>query len=166
MYRRSTFEALGGFDERFFCYGEDVDLGFRLRMAGGRAVQVKDARVLHEGSGVTGRYSPFTVYHGNRNRIWLTYKSTPAVVYWPLAPIRLLFDAYLLVRALMIGTGPAYARAIRDGYSSLHRFSADRKRILQGRRLKLDEFLRSVAWSPMSILRRRIDLKAVESAYD
>ncbi|MEL7488005.1 MAG: glycosyltransferase family 2 protein, partial [Pseudomonadota bacterium] len=52
LYRRSTFDALGGFDERFFCYGEDVDLGYRLRLAGGRCIQVASAVVAHEGSGV------------------------------------------------------------------------------------------------------------------
>ena len=34
VYRREAVAALGGFDEDFFCYGEDVDLGFRLRLAG------------------------------------------------------------------------------------------------------------------------------------
>jgi len=57
MYRRSTFLKLGGFDEKFFCYGEDVDFGFRLRNAGGRAIQANNAIVLHEGSGVSGRPS-------------------------------------------------------------------------------------------------------------
>ena len=33
-YRRAAFEAAGGFDDAFFAYGEDVDLGLRLRAAG------------------------------------------------------------------------------------------------------------------------------------
>ena len=37
---RDAFEAVGGFDESFFCYCEDVDLGFRIRLAGGRAYQI------------------------------------------------------------------------------------------------------------------------------
>lgn len=159
MYRKSVFLALGGFDERFFCYGEDVDLGFRLRLSGGRAVQLKYARVLHEGSGVTGRYSDFTVYHGNRNRIWLTYKNMPGAFYWPLFPARLAFDAYLFVRAMMIGTARAYARAMRDGYGGLHRFRDDRRRLQAARKLSTAAFARLAAWSPVSMLGRRIDLK-------
>lgn len=159
MYRKNVFLALGGFDERFFCYGEDVDLGFRLRLSGGRAVQLKDARVLHEGSGVTGRYSDFTVYHGNRNRIWLTYKNMPGAFYWPMLPARLAFDFYLFVRALMIGTAWAYARAMRDGYGGLRRFTEDRRRLQAGRTLSPGAFARLAAWSPVSMLRRRIDLK-------
>jgi GT2 family glycosyltransferase len=159
MYRKSVFERLGGFDERFFCYGEDVDLGFRLRLAGGRAIQLKDARVLHEGSGVTGRYSDFTVYHGNRNRIWLTYKNMPGVFYWSMFPVRLAFDAYLFVRAIMIGTGGAYARAMRDGYGGLRAFAADRRQLQADRKLSAWAFGRIAAWSPISMLQRRIDLK-------
>ncbi len=48
-YRRRAFEQVGGFDERLFAYGEDVDLGLRLRLAGWRAAQAPDARGVHEG---------------------------------------------------------------------------------------------------------------------
>lgn len=159
MYRRKVFEALGGFDERFFCYGEDVDLGFRLRLAGGRAVQVRAAVVRHEGSGVTGRYSDFTVYHGNRNRIWLAYKNTPALFYWPLFPIRIAFDAYLFVRSFTLGAQGAYIRAVRDGYGGLVRFRADRARLQSSRRMTNAEFARAATWSPLSMLLRRTNLR-------
>lgn len=161
LYRRSVFSQLGGFDERFFCYGEDVDLGFRLRLQGGRAVQVKDARVLHEGSGVSGRYSPFTVYHGNRNRIWLTYKNTPALFYWSLLPLRLAFDLYLFARSYSIGAGEAYRRAMIDGYLGLSQFKDDRRRLQRARRLTDRDFAAAVAWSPLALTGRRIRLRAI-----
>ena len=161
LYRRSVFQALGGFDERFFCYGEDVDLGFRLRLSGGRAVQVRNAIVRHEGSGVTGRYSEFTVYHGNRNRIWATFKSMPAALYWPLTPARLAADLYLLVRAAMTGRGKAYARALIDGYGGLARFGADRRRLARSRTVPVRRLARAFAW-PLSMLTRRTpDLRPV-----
>lgn len=159
MYRRRTFISLGGFEERFFCYGEDVDLGFRLRLAGGRAVQVKAARVLHEGSGVTGRYSDFTVYHGNRNRIWMTYRNMPGVLYWPLMPLRLLADLYLCLRAWSVGTGRAYTRAIWDGYAGLPAFAPDRRRLQRSRKAGLGELARALAWSPLLVSRRQASLR-------
>lgn len=161
MYRRAAFDALGGFDERFFCYGEDVDLGFRLRLSGRRAVQVRKAVVLHEGSGVTGRYSDFTVYHGNRNRIWLAYKNIPGAYYWVFAPLRLVFDIYLLARALALGFGRPYLRALRDGYGGLGKFRGDRARLQQERRMSLAEFARAVTWSPLAMLGRRTGLRPI-----
>lgn len=45
---RAAFTAVGGFDPAYFLYAEDVDLGVRLRRAGGRLVTVPSARVVHE----------------------------------------------------------------------------------------------------------------------
>jgi GT2 family glycosyltransferase len=84
LYDRTVFESVGGFDERFFCYLEDIDLGFRLRLRGERCVQVRHAEVLHIGSAISGRMSTFVYFHSYRNRIWLFAKNTP----WPLlAPV-------------------------------------------------------------------------------
>jgi GT2 family glycosyltransferase len=45
---------LGGFDEDYyFCYGEDVDLGFRLRLAGHRCLYLPQYLAHHVGSGTT-----------------------------------------------------------------------------------------------------------------
>lgn len=164
FYRRQTFVALGGFDESFFCYCEDVDLGFRLRLAGGRAVQLKDARVLHEGSGVTGRRSDFTIYHGNRNRTWLAYKNLPGLLYWPLLPIRLLADAVFLLRACLRGDGNAYARALAHGYGRLSEFRAARRRIQAERKASLAALARMIDWSPLKTARRGISLRPIRDA--
>jgi hypothetical protein len=86
MYRRDAFEQVQGFDEDFFCYAEDVDLGFRLRLLGHRALYVPDAVVYHVGSGSTGRRSDFSVYHGQRNLVWSFVKNMPVsllLLYWP-----------------------------------------------------------------------------------
>ncbi len=47
---RRVFEGIGGFDARFFMYGEDMDLCARARAAGFRTAIVSDARVLHYGN--------------------------------------------------------------------------------------------------------------------
>ncbi len=164
FYRREMFERLGGFDERFFCYSEDVDLGFRLRLAGGRAVQLSAARVRHEGSGVTGRYSDFTVYHGNRNRIWTWWKNMPGIVLWPLLPAQLFVSFYLMLRSYTVGIGPSYRRAMRDGYGGLRQFSADRRRLQADRRVRLIDLARALTWSPLKVSRRQADLKPIRRA--
>jgi GT2 family glycosyltransferase len=53
MIRRTLFEQLGGFDERFFLYYEDVDLCLRVRQASGRVVYFAGARAHHIGGGTT-----------------------------------------------------------------------------------------------------------------
>jgi N-acetylglucosaminyl-diphospho-decaprenol L-rhamnosyltransferase len=57
-YRRAAWEAVGGFDERLFAYGEDVDLLLRLRLAGWRAAEAPEARGEHIGGATTGVDSP------------------------------------------------------------------------------------------------------------
>lgn len=57
LIRRSAFEQVGGFDDKFFMYFEDVDLGHRLSSAGWRNVYVPEAVVSHSGGTSTRRYS-------------------------------------------------------------------------------------------------------------
>lgn len=161
MYKKAAFEALGGFDERYFCYAEDVDLGFRLRLSGGRAVQLQGARVLHEGSGVAGRHSAFTVYHGHRNRIWTAYKNFPAGLYWATLPLRLLTDLALAFRALGGGYVGPYLKALTDGYFAPREIKDARRRIQQSRRATVGEIAAILTWSPGKLARRAPDIRPI-----
>lgn len=55
LLRRSAFEEISGFDERYFMYMEDVDLGDRLSRAGWQNVYVPSAEVLHAKGHATGK---------------------------------------------------------------------------------------------------------------
>ncbi|MGV0604281.1 glycosyltransferase family 2 protein [Mycolicibacterium sp. XJ1904] len=55
LLRRSAFEEISGFDERYFMYMEDVDLGDRLSRAGWQNVYVPAAEVLHDKGHATGK---------------------------------------------------------------------------------------------------------------
>jgi len=78
LYRRDAVQAAGAFDESYFCYNEDVDLGFRLRLRGWSCWYVPDAVVTHVGSAFTGRHSDFSLFHGHRNLVWTYVKNMPA----------------------------------------------------------------------------------------
>jgi GT2 family glycosyltransferase len=78
MIARDAFDALGGFDERFFMVYEDVDLSYRARLRGMRVWYAADAIVRHAGSGSLGTASPAAVYYGQRNLEWTWIKNTPA----------------------------------------------------------------------------------------
>lgn len=74
---RDAFLETGGFDEDYFSYLEDVDLGFRLRLLGYRCLYVPRARVLHVGSASLGVESEFAIYHTLRNMVWTFLKDMP-----------------------------------------------------------------------------------------
>jgi GT2 family glycosyltransferase len=57
-YRTDAFRSVGGFDEAFFAYWEDVDLALRLRLSGHRCVRATDARALHKHGQTLGATSP------------------------------------------------------------------------------------------------------------
>lgn len=57
-YRTRAFKEVGGFDETFFAYWEDVDLALRLRLAGHRCVRASGARALHKHGQTLGAASP------------------------------------------------------------------------------------------------------------
>ena len=69
-YPRHAFELVGGFDEDFFAYMEDLDLDLRLQLAGFSFIYLPDAIVHHVGSGSTASRSAFSTYYGQRNLIW------------------------------------------------------------------------------------------------
>ncbi len=104
LYRRDAWVRVGGFDDDFFCYIEDVDLGFRLRLAGFEAVQVTDAIVTHVGSALTGgRRSDFSVYYGQRNLLWVYLKNMPEPLFWLFLPLHFLVQLGTVLRFSVAG---------------------------------------------------------------
>src|SRR5688500_380823 len=91
MIDRALFLRLGGFDEDFFCYGEDVDLGYRLQLVGEPTLLVPDATIHHVDSASTGGpKSEFAVFHGVRNRFWVLFKNTPGLLLPLVVPLHLM----------------------------------------------------------------------------
>lgn len=82
LYRRSMLEALGGFDDRFFLYCEDTDLGLRARWAGWKCLYVPLAVVEHHYSHSAGAASPLKAYYVERNRLFVLVKNFPAQMLW------------------------------------------------------------------------------------
>jgi len=78
LYRRTMLEQIGAFDEDFFLYCEDTDLGLRARWAGWRCLYVPDAVVEHHYSHSAGRASPLKAYYVERNRLFVLAKNFPA----------------------------------------------------------------------------------------
>lgn len=77
MYRREMLETTGLFDESFFAYCEDADLGLRGRLYGWDSVLVANAVVYHAYSGTGGPWSAFKAFHVERNHYFVALKSFP-----------------------------------------------------------------------------------------
>ncbi|MGH9341075.1 MAG: glycosyltransferase family 2 protein, partial [Acidobacteriota bacterium] len=76
-YRRSVLDDVGLFDERFYAYLEDVDLGARIQMAGWRCLYVPDAVVYHRGSATADRLPSFKLRLLLRNSLFLFFQYMP-----------------------------------------------------------------------------------------
>jgi len=101
LYHRKIFEETGGFDETFFAFGDDADLGLRARLLGWTAWYVPTAVVYHKHSASFGVYSPLKVMLVERNRLLLAVKnfSWPLLLqnpFWTMK--RFLWNAYGVLR--------------------------------------------------------------------
>jgi|TARA_B110000305_G_scaffold95330_1_gene107375 GT2 family glycosyltransferase len=119
LYRTSLFNQLGGFDERYFMYVEDIDLGFRLQLAGHPCLLVSDAIVHHIGSAVTGEGSDFSVYFGHRNLVYCYFKNMPLLLLLATLPFHILANIVTLVVLTAKGRGRAVGKAKLDALKQL-----------------------------------------------
>jgi len=77
LYRKKMLDEIGEFDETFFAYGEDTDLGLRSRKAGWSAVYVPESVVFHKYSATSGAASSLKAFYAERNRILVAVKNFP-----------------------------------------------------------------------------------------
>jgi GT2 family glycosyltransferase len=78
VYKKTMFDDIGYFDENFFAYMEDVDIGYRAMIEGYKNLYCPDARVFHIGSGTSGsKYNEFKIKLAARNNIFVPYKNMP-----------------------------------------------------------------------------------------
>ncbi|PYQ23658.1 MAG: glycosyltransferase family 2 protein [Acidobacteria bacterium] len=156
LYRRAMLDEIGLFDESFFLYGDDADLGLRGRIAGWGCAFAPRAVAYHHYSRTSGAYSSLKAFYVERNRVWVLLKVFP----WSLV---LLSPAYTLARLALAAVGvvsgrgaasrlardrgvahlavltvKAYAAALRG----LPRVLAERARLRPLRRLDTAGFLR------------------------
>jgi GT2 family glycosyltransferase len=82
MYRRAMLEEIGGFDEDFFAYADDAELGLRARIAGWECLYVPQAVVRHRHSSTLGAHSLRRLELIERNRVLLAIKLFPWSLLW------------------------------------------------------------------------------------
>ena len=145
LYRRSVLREIGGFDEDYFCYVEDVDLGFRLRLAGYRCLYIPQSVALHIGSGTTGgQHSDFALYHGHRNLIWTFVKDMPGILFWLLLPLHVFLNLVSIIWFALHGRSGVILRAKRDALLGLPKVWRKRQLIQKTRVVSIGEIWRQL----------------------
>lgn len=77
LFRAEFFKDVGLFDEDFFAYYEDVDLGIRGQLKGWKFQFVPEAKVLHATGSTSSRVKGFTTYQTFKNFPWIIWKNVP-----------------------------------------------------------------------------------------
>jgi N-acetylglucosaminyl-diphospho-decaprenol L-rhamnosyltransferase len=131
VVRRDAWERIGGFDERYFMYGEDLDLGLRMWLSGHRVGMVPSARVEHDYEFAKGERKWMLL---ERNRWWTVLSDYPSGLLVPLLPALLAAEAALLLIAARGGWLRAKLRAQATVARELPEILA-RRREVQARRI-------------------------------
>jgi GT2 family glycosyltransferase len=154
LYKRAMIDETGFFDDDFFAYAEDSDLGLRGRLAGWDAVLATNAVVYHKYSQSSGSFSSFKVYLVERNHYWVTLKNFP-VRDLLLLPFFTLLRYLEQVRLVMRGSGAgsefrasssklellkALGKGVFDSLLGVPRMLRKRRRVMETRRLPMAEF--------------------------
>lgn len=155
LYRRKMLDEIGLFDETFFLYCEDTDLGLRARRAGWECAYVPGAIVEHRYSHSAGRASPLKAYYVERNRLYTAIKNLP-VSMLVRAPFYAAARYWWHLASLLQGQGKAaefwqagfspmmlpflVIRAHASALFRLPRLLAERRRIRASSRLSPREF--------------------------
>lgn len=130
IYRRDLLKKLGGFDVRHFAYLEDVDIGWRAKLAGYENRYTPKAVVKHAGSASTGsRHNPFKVKITARNNIYLIRKN--------MAPWQIVVNFPLLVAGHLIkllffakkGFAKDYLAGVKEGFAMCKGVMARKRRV-------------------------------------
>jgi GT2 family glycosyltransferase len=159
LYRREAFDEVGGFDEQYFCYFEDVDLAFRLRLRGYRCVYVHSAVVRHVGSALSGYRSDFAVYHGERNAVWTFIKNMPAPLLWMYLPQHIALNVATLLFYPFRGQGKVVLRAKLDALRGLPAVLRRRRLVQHGRRVDAWTLRRSFRRGALAPYLRRYSMQ-------
>ncbi|MEQ3629169.1 MAG: glycosyltransferase family 2 protein [Hyphomonas sp.] len=160
------FRQFNGFDERFFCYCEDVDLGFRMRLAGYDCIFLPDSIVHHAGSGLSSKISNFSTVQGTRNRIWTYWKNMPAPLLWLTLPGHVAISLYILLRAAMTGATAPTWDGMAEGLKGIAGLRSGKSPWSPPkRRISLWSLARDMAWNPLRISRRMPHVRPLSSGY-
>ncbi len=156
LYRRAMLDEVGFFDDDYFAYAEDTDLGLRGRLAGWGALLATQAIVYHKYSRTGGVFSPFKLYLVERNHYWVALKTFPLRM-MVLVPLFTMVRYAEQVAAVVSGSGSggeflasgsrwACVKAIMkgtwDAFTGIPRMLKKRGQVMRTRKITAGEMAR------------------------
>jgi GT2 family glycosyltransferase len=115
--RAAIYHACGGLDEYFFAHMEEIDLCWRMQLAGHRVMVCPQSVVYHVGGGTLPKGNERKVYLNFRNNLIMLWKNLPAAqLAWKL-PLRFALDAVSAWKSLLAGEGHYFKAILRAHFS-------------------------------------------------
>ena len=166
LYKREMFEDIGIFDEGFFAYCEDTDLGLRAQLAGWKGYFNPNALVYHKYSGTAMPFSDRKVYLVERNRLWVLWKNFPPCLIC-LSPFFTLVRYFLNLLAMFttqsslksyIGNYPVWRLAVTisrsyiDAFREISGIMEKREAIKRKRRITTIDFLKIIKRNRLKLM--------------
>ncbi|ABL65948.1 glycosyltransferase family 2 protein [Chlorobium phaeobacteroides] len=157
--RRSVIEQVGGFDERFFMHMEEIDLCWRMKLAGFSIRSQPLSVVFHEGAASMPEGSAEKIFLNHRNNITMLLKNRGALSLLPVVSVRLFLEFAAALFYLMQGSGGvkkfrAVFRALRQNAQYLPETLSKRKLIQGSRKISDRELFRDM---PFSLFLRKLN---------
>lgn len=150
LYRVDLLRAVGGFDERLFCFYEDVDVAFRLRLAGAECAVVPAAVVTHVGGASFEGLSDFAAYLIARNQWWVLVKNMPFTLLCFALP------GFLALQVIGLARHPGSARmkGLWEGLRRTGEFLRARRDV-RAMRTATANAGRWITWNPRAFFKKR-----------
>lgn len=144
LYRREVFDKVGLFDESFFAYMEDVDLGFRLQLDGYPCLYVPSAIVYHKHQQTSNRIPQLRVYWTERNKCLVLIKNLPVFALLCTFPFISFYYGLNFLRFIQTGQIRIYCKAVLGIIRLLPLVLAKRRSIQKTRVITSLELIRKM----------------------
>ena len=119
VVRSQAFKEMKGFDNYFFAHQEEIDLCWRMQLAGYNLLACPASVLFHVGGGTLPRGNTLKTYLNFRNNQIMLYKNLPWSQKWWKIPFRITLDAISAWKGLLIGDGGYFLAILRAHLSFL-----------------------------------------------
>lgn len=150
IIKSKIFHQMDGFDEYFFAHQEEIDLCWRMQLAGYKIFCCPKAVVYHVGGGTLPRGNSLKTFLNFRNNQIMLAKNLPFSEKWWKIPYRILLDDVSALKGLIAGDGGYFLSIIKAHFAFFYWLFFKRRKKKTGRRIKMvrlsGHYSGNIAW--------------------